>query len=111
MADYDMVVLTNPVAGREDEYNDWYDNQHLDEVLQVPGFVRARRFVNDDPMATKPPEFKYLAIYEIESDDIKATLAGFRAAARTMHMSPAMDTAGVIPVLYRALGKARERAG
>jgi hypothetical protein len=24
-----MIVFTSPVEGREDEYNDWYDNTHL----------------------------------------------------------------------------------
>lgn len=44
MARHHFIVLSNPVAGREDDYNDWYDNEHLDDVLKVEGFVAAQRF-------------------------------------------------------------------
>jgi hypothetical protein len=27
-----FLVFTNPVEGREDEYNEWYDNVHLGDV-------------------------------------------------------------------------------
>ena len=44
MPRYNLIVLTNPVDGREDEYNDWYTNVHLDDVLKIPGVVGAQRF-------------------------------------------------------------------
>ncbi len=37
MPHYAYVVHSNPVAGREDEYNDWYSNRHLADVVAVPG--------------------------------------------------------------------------
>jgi hypothetical protein len=39
-----LIVLSNPVAGCVDEYNDWSGNVHLGEVL-LPGFVAAQRCV------------------------------------------------------------------
>jgi len=50
------------------EFNDWYDNIHLAEVVARPGFVSARRFAPAGP--GKP----YVAIYEIESDDIQKSV-------------------------------------
>ncbi|MFY9327543.1 MAG: DUF4286 family protein [Georgfuchsia sp.] len=86
-----MIVLSNPVAGREDEYNDWYTNRHLADVLKVPGFKSARRFklAQDDPAA----KWKYLAIYDFESDEPAKTLAALNAAASSpeMVLSEAMD--------------------
>jgi hypothetical protein len=41
MAKHVFVVLTNPVEGKEDTYNDWYTNVHLGDVLKVPGIVAA----------------------------------------------------------------------
>ena len=38
MGNYTMVVFTSPVEGREDDYNDWYDNQHLGDVIAAAGF-------------------------------------------------------------------------
>ena len=44
MPKYTFMVLTNPVEGQEDIYNDWYNNRHLADVLKVPVFVSAQRF-------------------------------------------------------------------
>ena len=30
-----LVVLSSPVEGREDEYNEWYSNVHLREVVEI----------------------------------------------------------------------------
>jgi hypothetical protein len=70
MARHTFVVFTNPTEGREDEFNDWYDNTHLGDVLKVEGFVAAQRFklAETDP----PQDFShcYLGLYEVESDDL-----------------------------------------
>jgi hypothetical protein len=92
MARYTFVVLSESVEGREDEYNDWYTNRHLADVLRVEGFVAAQRFrlTENDP----PQEFshKYLALYEVETDDLEKVK---RALAETpsdlMPISPALD--------------------
>jgi hypothetical protein len=86
MSRYFFVVLTNPVEGREDEYNDWYDNTHLDDVLALEGFVSAQRFrfVPKEPTQTVP--HRYLAIYEIETDDLEATHQKLVDTARTEAM-------------------------
>lgn len=36
-----VVVLTNAVPGRDAEFNDWYTNVHVPEVLGVPEFAAA----------------------------------------------------------------------
>jgi hypothetical protein len=81
MAKAILVVHSQPSdPSREDEYNDWYDNTHLPEVCAVPGFVAATRFqiVGDmTPNGLVPPDPSrpaYLAIYEMESDDLEGTL-------------------------------------
>jgi hypothetical protein len=88
-----LVVKTNPVAGREDEYNDWYTNQHLADVLKVPGFKAARRFKLAQDNASA--QWKYLAIYEFVSDNVADTLAALNARAGTpdMVISEAFDMA------------------
>ena len=44
MARYQYVVMTNAVEGRDAEFNEWYTNIHLKEVLEVPGFTAATRY-------------------------------------------------------------------
>jgi len=39
-----QVVFSNPVEGKEDEFNEWYDNVHVPELLAVPGMVSATRY-------------------------------------------------------------------
>jgi len=44
MPHFKYVVFTEPKAGQDAAYNDWYDNIHLAEVIAVEGFVAAQRF-------------------------------------------------------------------
>ncbi len=50
-----LVVMSNPAPGKEQEYNDWYTNVHLGDVLKVPGIVSAQRFKLDDKQRTGTP--------------------------------------------------------
>ncbi|MET7402059.1 DUF4286 family protein [Dactylosporangium sp. NPDC005572] len=81
-----LVVRTNPVDGREDEYNEWYTNKHVPDILALPGFVAARRYVLAEPDETA--EFRYLAIYEVEGSvaDALGALAG-----AGLDVSPSLD--------------------
>ena len=70
MAKWLTIVGTNCAdAARETEFNEWYDKIHLPDVLETPGFVRATRYENTEP---SEGEAKFLALYEIETDDIDA---------------------------------------
>jgi len=39
MAKYLLLVTSNPVEGRDAEYNRWYTEEHLRDVLKLDGFV------------------------------------------------------------------------
>jgi hypothetical protein len=90
-----MVVYTNPVPDQEDEYNDWYDNRHLAEVCAVPGIVSARRFKigEGDGLPSSAGESKYLALYELDADDLSQPMKEIAARSGTdkMYISPAMS--------------------
>ena len=92
MAKYKMIVFTGPVAGKEDAYNDWYNNVHLRDVVAIPGFVSAQRFKLESTMIGAMPN-SYLAIYEIETDDPAETMRqlGARSGTDAMIMSDAID--------------------
>jgi hypothetical protein len=62
-----FLVHSNAVDGREDDYNDWYTNEHLDDVVAVEGVVSAQRFkFTGNSVADLENPHDYLAIYEIE---------------------------------------------
>jgi hypothetical protein len=69
-----MVVQSRPSdPAREDEYNDWYSNTHVPEVSAVPGFVSARRYkVHNGAAEADQSQHAYVAIYEIDADDLGA---------------------------------------
>jgi len=79
-----MVVGSNPTdPAQEAAFNEWYTETHLDDVLKVAGFNAARRYNLSDvrPMVgTEPSPFNYLAVYEVESDDLTATARELQAA-------------------------------
>jgi hypothetical protein len=56
-----------------DEYNEWYDKEHLPRLVTVPGVVRARRYtaVSGNP--------RYLTAYELTDKDAFESPAGLKA--------------------------------
>ncbi len=58
-----LLTMTEPPAAMEEEFNAWYDTEHMAERLAIPGFRSARRWVAD----VAPGEGKYLATYELDS--------------------------------------------
>jgi hypothetical protein len=87
-----MVVQSRPSdPAREDEFNDWYSNTHLPEIRAVPGFVAARRYKVHDASGESP---SYLAIYEIDADDLTDPVEELRArsAAGRTHTTDALQT-------------------
>ena len=115
-----LMVWTDIDAEHEAEFNRWYDEEHLPELLQVPGFLSAGRY---SALKGGP---KYLAIYELEDhnvlrsaaylDAVKYRPSARRSAAGTsrigrnflrnlyrqiypVHTHPAGQTMGMPPVL------------
>ena len=59
-----MVILTEVPAGLESDYNRWYNEVHLPEVLAIPGVLSGRRFrINGDGV-------RYMALYELEHANV-----------------------------------------
>ena len=91
---------------REDEFNEWYDNMHLPDMLETPGMIRASRWVSAQPESNQ--RRKYLALYELETDDVEAfNLKVQEIGKRTMERGrfsdlPVFDPPD-IPRVYRQI--------
>jgi hypothetical protein len=59
-----LVVVVDVLPEHEDEFNRWYDEEHIPEKRATPGFRSARRFRSHD----RPG--RYLALYEIDDASI-----------------------------------------
>ena len=80
-----MYVESRPSSpDREDEYNTWYDEIHIPQLLTFDGIVAARRL---RPVDGNGP---YVALYELEGDDLQAVLDNMMANAGRLHMSDAL---------------------
>jgi hypothetical protein len=91
MAKHVFIAFSDPKEGMEDEFNEWYDNQHVPDLMKLPGFVRASRYKlaegvdtptgpNASPAA--PNGQRYVVIYEIEADDVAYVPGAIRAGIK-----------------------------
>lgn len=85
-----LLTMTEPPPPMEEEFNAWYDTEHMQERLAITGFRSARRWVADVPAGAG----KYLATYELESAQV-LTSAEYLARFE-----------GATPWTRRCLGKA-----
>lgn len=68
MRRFKMLVFSEPFAGQEEAFNAWYTGHHLADICALPGFTAAQRFtLHSVSMGTALN--KYLAIYDVETDD------------------------------------------
>ncbi len=78
--------MTKPVEGREQDFNDWYQNIHLRDVVAVEAFKSAQRFRLNQSMVDEPSPWPYMAIYDVETDDIDGAIAELKRRAGTDRM-------------------------
>lgn len=105
-----QLVYSRPFPGKDDEYNEWYDNTHIPDVLSIPGIVSAQRY-DLRQLAREQgtePEYRYLTIYEIEGDPDEA-MAKLSAAATSgrMFMSESFDRTSAKLSFWTAHGEKR----
>ncbi len=63
-----LIVWTDIPAAIENDFNDWYNREHLpDRVGRMPGFLRGRRYVAAGGAANTP---KYLTVYDLHNADV-----------------------------------------
>jgi len=103
---YYFFVFSNPVAGHEDEYNKWYNEQHAQDVVSIPGFVTAQRFVKNDLPLYRMVDLqvpKYLIVYKIVTDNVEAVFDEVSRRLKTGEtvMSPAFDQKTSVSYVYK----------
>ena len=105
---YVFLVQTRAVPGKENEYNEWYNKQHLPDVLRLPGFVSAHRFRYAPMEGTADASHPYVALYMVETDNLAATQAALTAAVGTpaMVMSDAIDLPNTKATYFEAIYEA-----
>ena len=89
-----MVVLSNAVEGRDEEFN---DNVHIPDVCSIEGVLSATRYAveGDDPAAPQ----RYMTIYELDregaavmADIVEGMTSGALAISDSIDTSTASST-------------------
>lgn len=106
---YLLSVSSRAFPGREADYERWYEDTHVGEVLALPGFVACERFERLAPDGQAVTE--HVAVYELETDDPQALVQSLFAAAPGMKLTDALDTASARFEILRPIGAGRRIAG
>ncbi|HYM17665.1 MAG TPA: hypothetical protein VEU06_03800 [Micropepsaceae bacterium] len=80
---YAYLVMADPMPGREFDFNDGYQNMHMGDLVQLPGWTGAQRFrlVSVMPRTTQPLYRRgNLIIWDQEGDDLGKIQAESREA-------------------------------
>lgn len=62
-----------------DEYNTWYDSEHLPRCAGIPGVLRARRYMSTGILGGSSNGPKYLTAYELTGPDVWESPAALQA--------------------------------
>jgi hypothetical protein len=97
-----IYLETMPVSpDRAEEYHKWYNDTHLEEICSVEGIVSARRFAPTDG------DGPFIAIYELDCDDLDSVVGRLRELGASGKMSSLqyLDMATPpIPKVYGEIG-------
>ena len=99
-----MIVWADIPADKEDDFNRWYNEEHLAELLSVPGVLSAARYE-----ATKSGP-KHMAVYELESPAVVESDA-FTSRPRTewgSRVSPSLIGTNFINNVYEMIHPGRD---
>jgi hypothetical protein len=106
MKRYKLVVLYNPLDGKEPEFNQWLDDIHVPDLLAVDGIVGAQR-LRLAMTQTQPADetvHRYLTIYDIETEDIEAFHRMLLAGRVNRRSSDAVDRSNNSARYFEVLG-------
>jgi len=110
MAKAMFLAWASPVDdASESEFNAWYDGTHVPQLrAAIPAITAVHRYrVADVPGVGASPAHRYLAVYELDTDDVAGAMAALGAASADgrIEMTATMDVTANPPVLqwYQAL--------
>jgi hypothetical protein len=90
-----LTFAADVPAALEDDFNRWYEQEHIPERLAIPGFIRACRY---KAFLGAP---KYLAVYEVTSSDV------FESAEYLHFLKGAGETPWTKKILAACTNKSR----
>src|ERR1019366_6113184 len=92
-----LLVTMEPSAADEQEFQDWYDTEHVPERAAIPGFLTAQRFVCVQGWP------RYVAFYDLAYHEV-LNEPGYLAVSGDRFSPWTKRILGRVTGLYRAEG-------
>ena len=108
-----LVVMMDVDPEHEEEFNRWYNDEHLPERLAIPGYLGARRFKLEEGQGV----LKYLCIWELEdanplqSQEYQAQNARLSQLRDQAHSYIRERMRGLYQQIYPAVGAFEDHSG
>ena len=111
MAKHILLAMTNALPGRDDAFNEWYDNIAYPTYKSLPGITPLGRFKAVEVAKMFPFQmdntFQYLSMYYFETDDLEQFMTELKEAYNhrpEYHFSEDIDQSKFFEPIYVALG-------
>ncbi len=85
-----VLILTEPTPGKEGEFNSYYEDLHLDEVLATTQLKSAQRYKLVDQAGESCP-LPYLAVYESEAENAQDIIKDLNETRAQRQQSDALN--------------------
>jgi hypothetical protein len=105
VAKYLWLVLSDATEGREAAFNQWYNEKHLPELLEMPEITAARRYrlAQEQMPGMSESANRYLAVYEVEAESPEAFLEAVVARQSGLSPGPDLDRSAMKVWLFEPL--------
>lgn len=100
-----LHVMMEVEPASEADFNAWYNDEHLMDMLQAPGVRYARRFRALETPNGPPPTHRYLAVYEFDDEHVVDTQAYLDVCQLTPWMEKLRPHIQNSNQLYREVGE------
>lgn len=98
-----LLVFTSPREGRDEEYNQWYAETHIPDMLAIPGVTSASRY-RQGPVGSGVSGAQYLAVYDIDGDaGAVMKEIGARSADGRFRLSDSLDPKSALVTTWEAI--------
>ena len=102
-----MVVMAKAAPGQVDALAKWYDEQHMNDLLAVPGLVTAERHqIMTIKRPEGAPEWDFMLIYELEGDDPMVVLKNMAVAQ--VSISDLLESTSTLSIVGISQGLRKE---
>jgi len=98
-----VLVLTEPTEGKEEAFNEYYEQLHLKEVLSSTELKSAQRYQLVDQVGEDCP-LPYLALYEGDSSDTASFIENLNETRSQRQQSDSLNKRTARIWVFEAIG-------